>query len=241
MAKLNEFIAQIKQTGLSRSNRYSVIMNPPMSLMTGQNAFAQSFPDLRQLLMFCDQVQLPGLNLSTTQNRSFGEFREVPYEKLYGDLSMQFYVDTDLNVKTFFDTWMAAVQDPYTRTFSYYNDYITDITIVVEDLEDQMTYGVTLYECYPKTISPIQMDYSSKDIMKLQVSMNYKYWLPENMSKSQRSPAAPANLSGNRNFSIPESYINNFASFQKTISAVNPMGDITGTTDDEFIPGIFDE
>ena len=72
MAKLNDFIAQVKQTGLSRTNRYSVIMNPPMSLMTGQNAFAQNFQDIRQLLMFCDQIQLPGLNLSTTQNRTFG-------------------------------------------------------------------------------------------------------------------------------------------------------------------------
>ena len=235
MAKLTEFISQVKQTGLSRTNRYSVIMNPPMSLMTGQNAFAQSFPDIRQLLMFCDQIQLPGLNLSTTQNRTFGEFREVPYEKLYGDLNMQFYVDTDLNVKTFFDTWMASVQDPYTRTFSYYNDYITDITVVVEDLEDQMTYGVTLYECYPKTISPIQMDYASKDIMKLQVAMNFKYWLPENMAKPARGGVNP-NSNGNRNFSVPESFLNNFSTFQANVNQVSNT--IDGISN--FISGLFD-
>lgn len=234
MAKLNEFISQVKTNGLSRTNRYSVIMNPPMSLMTGQNAFSRSFPDIRQTLMFCDQIQLPGLNLSTAQNRSFGEFREVPYEKLFGDLNMQFYVDTDLHVKSFFDSWMGAIQNPYTRSFSYYNDYTTDMTIVVEDLEDEMTYGVNLYECYPKAISPIQLDYASKDVMKLQITMQYKYWIPENMSRPQRKTSPFPN--GNRNFGIPESYLNDFSNFQNQVNQVENLFE----TVSDFIPGLFD-
>ena len=200
--KLNEFIAQVKNYGMARNNRFSVIMNPPATITR--------FNGLRQILLYCDQVQLPGLNLATTQNRTYGEFREVPYEKLYGDIQMSFYVDTNLYVKTFFDEWMASIQDPTTRTFQYYNSYITDMEIRVEDLENNSVYVVTAFECYPKTVSPIQMDYSNKDIMKLQVTMQYKYWRAE--SNNVELTNQVNNLE--RNELVPETYYNNFNQFQ---------------------------
>lgn len=199
--KLNEFIAQVKNYGMARNNRFSVIMNPPATITR--------FSGLRQILLYCDQIQLPGLNLATTQNRSYGEFREVPYEKLYGDIQMSFYVDTNLYVKTFFDEWMASIQDPYTRTFEYYNRYITDMEIRVEDLQNSSVYIVTAYECYPKTVSPIQMDYANKDVMKLQVTMQYKYW----RSESNNVELTEQNIE--RNELVPESYYNNFNQFQR--------------------------
>ena len=33
-----------------------------------------------------------------------------------------------------------------------------------------------MIECYPKAVSAIQMDYGSKDLMKIQVTMQYKNW-----------------------------------------------------------------
>ena len=199
--KLNEFISQVKNYGMARNNRFSVIMNPPATITR--------FSGLRQILLYCDQVQLPALNLATVQNRSYGEFREVPYEKLYGDIQISFYVDTNLYVKTFFDEWMASIQDPYTRTFEYYNRYITDMEIRVEDLQNSSVYIVTAYECYPKTVSPIQMDYANKDVMKLQVTMQYKYW----RSESNNVELTEQNIE--RNELVPESYYNNFNQFQR--------------------------
>lgn len=234
MAKLNEFISQVKTVGLSRTNRFSVMMNPPPAIQYSNvpNAYTQQFGDLRKILLFCDQVQLPGLNYSTIQNRTFGEFREVPYEKLFGDLNLQFYVDTDLYVKSFFDAWMASIQDPIKRTFSYYNSYITDMTINVEDLEDEKRYAVTLYECYPKTIAPIQMDYANKDVMKLQVTMQYKYWIPESLNV--RGTGTNPFVDGRRNFNVPELFLNAFGSFQQEFS--NQIN--AGVND--FIGGLFD-
>lgn len=223
MAKLNEFIAQVKNVGLSRSNRYSVIMTPPPAAKVAE------FGDLRQLMLFCDQVQIPGLNLSTTQNRTFGEFREVPYEKLYGDVNMSFYVDTALYVKSYFDNWMASIQDPVTRTFAYYNDYTTNIDIQVEDINDEVRYTVKMFECYPKTISAIQMDYSNKDVMKLSVTMQYKYWVQsEKVNVSESLNTGEEVL---QDFQVPEAYYNDFKKFQQTIQEVdnvidNPAGAI---------------
>jgi hypothetical protein len=163
---IKDFIAQVKTNGLARTNRYAVILNPPKSI---------SSDSIRTVLLFCDQITLPGINYSTVQNRTFGEFREVPYEKLYDPCNLSFYVDTDMKVKSFFDNWVNAISDPVTRTYNYYNNYVTDITIQVQDLNEKTKYQITLVECYPKSINNIQLDYASKDVMKLQVQMQYKF------------------------------------------------------------------
>lgn len=224
MAKLNQFIAQVKNVGMARTNRYSVIMAPP------QNEWMAEYRDLEEILLFCDQIQLPGVNLATVQNRSFGEFREVPYEKLFGDISMNFYVDQALVVKQFFDAWMSSIQNPYTRTFAYYKSYTTQMNIQVEDLNDNTRYTVTAYECYPKTISPIQMDYASKDVMKLQVTMQYKYWTAygenANAQLGDSTSSAPMEFDELlvKNNIIPESYYNNFVGFQQDYADAKKLG-----------------
>lgn len=215
MSNLNDFISAIKVEGLARTNRYSVIMTPPPSLVLSASNdvpdsinFMSRFNDMKRILLFCDQVQIPGLNLSTIQNRSFGEFREVPYEKLFENITMNFYVDTSMNVKLFFDNWMSSIQNPTTRSFSYYETYITDIVINVEDLTDSSRYSVKLFECYPKAVSSIQMDYAGKDVMKLQVTMMYKYWQSSSMVTTNSPDLEPMSMP------LPDSYFSNFIDFQ---------------------------
>lgn len=163
---IEKFIANIKTKGLSRSNRYSVLFSPPVTLRN---------TNLFDIMLLCDQATLPGMSFSTTQNRSFGEFREIPYEKLYDTATFSFYVDKDMQVKYMFDQWINSVQDPDTRKFNYYDSYVTDLTIDVQDLNDQTRYTMNMYECYPKSVNSIQLDYASKDVMKLSVTIQYKY------------------------------------------------------------------
>jgi hypothetical protein len=164
---IEQFISTIKQQGLSRTNRYAVTLTPPVTV---DNA------NLNTILLLCDQVSLPGINYATVQNRTFGEFREVPYEKLFDTVSMSFYVDQGLQVKFLFDKWMSFIQDPKSRRFNYYKNYISPMEIVVQDLMNKSRYSVQLYECYPKNVGAVQMDYASRDVMKLQVTMQYKWW-----------------------------------------------------------------
>lgn len=176
---LDKFIAEVKSQGLARSNRYVVKFTPPLAGLDSKVP--------QTLSLFCDQVQLPGMNFSTAQNRTYGEFREIPYEKLFDNLNMSFYVDKNMYVKRVFDNWMEAIQNPGTRTFNYYKNYTTGMDIEVHDLMDRITYVVSLWECYPKTIGAIQMDYASKDVMKMSVTMQYKYWTSQLISQNDNS------------------------------------------------------
>lgn len=170
MAKLQDFIAKVKTTGYMIPSRYSVI-----------------FPNAAHgelLAMYCDQFQLPGLNINTSPSLTYGETREMPYTRLYDNINMSFYVDHDMKVKKYFDEWMASIQNPMDRTFSYYNSYIHDVQIDVEDLENNVKYSMILHECYPKTIGAIQLDYAAKDLMKISVTFAYKYWEPKFISST---------------------------------------------------------
>jgi hypothetical protein len=206
---INQFVSHIKSGALSRTNRYAVLFTPPQGINPG---------NLQKILLFCDQIQLPGTNYSTTQNRTFGEFREVPYEKLYDNITMSFYVDVDMKVKSLFDDWSNLISNPVTKTYNYYNDYITDMVIEVQDINDKTRYEMTLFECYPKTISSIQMDYASKDVMKISIGMQYKNWMASPKSPLTDGQKVPTNFF--------DKMTQNFTGFQETIN--NTLGTRAG-------------
>jgi hypothetical protein len=196
MATIKEFTAAVKSNGLARANRYAVVLNLPKSML-GFNA-----KTVEKAVLFCDQIQLPGVNFSTSQNRSFGEFRETPYEKLYEHINMSFYMDKDMQVKVLFDQWHSNIYNPTTRTFNYYDQYTSDITIEVQDGAGKPTYWVTLHECYPKSIGAVQLDYASKDIMKLSVSMAYKWYETSYVAPSELADGLPKNALTDRLMNI---------------------------------------
>jgi hypothetical protein len=200
MATLNEFISTVAGEGLMRTSRFAVIFSIPSIVTQGQYN-----RELRKVLLYCDNINLPGITLETTAAKTFGEHREMPHNKLFDTINMGFYVDNSMSVKLLFDNWMGAIQDPITRTFNYYKDYTTDITIDVFDIADKSRYQVTLFQCYPKALNPIQMDYSNKDVMKMTVAMNYKYWI---------SSAATNNEYLGDTVKVPTKYFTNFDQYQ---------------------------
>lgn len=162
-----DFIAEIKTKGIARTNRFTVDFSPPKVLNE----------DKRRLMLFCEKVSLPGINFATTSNRSFGETREVVYDRMFDPITMTFHVDRKMTVKAIFDNWMNYIVNPSDRTIGWYKNYITPMTIRVQDLEDATTYLIFLQEAYPKTVTPIQLDAgNNNDTMRLDVTFQYKYW-----------------------------------------------------------------
>lgn len=169
MAKLNDFIGQVKSEGLMRNNRYIITMPLPRGLLsTNMN--------MQKVLLLCDSISVPGVTLSSTPARTFGEIREMPYEKVFAPANLSFYVDNKMEVKKLFDNWQGIIQDPQSRTHGYYFNYTTNIDITILDVYDNSRYQVTLHEAYLKDISAIQLDASNRDVMKLNTTIQYKYW-----------------------------------------------------------------
>ncbi len=163
-----DFIAEIKTKGIARINRFTVDLSPPRALQE----------NTKRMLLFCEKASLPGVNFATTANRSYGETREVVYDRMFDPVTLTFHVDRNMTVKTVFDEWMNYIVNPSDRTIGWYNDYVTPMTIRIQDLEDKTTYLVQLMEAYPKTIQAVSLDAgSNNDTMRLDVTFQYKYWV----------------------------------------------------------------
>jgi len=203
MASLNEFISSVAGEGLMRTSRFTVTFTPPA---------ASVGIDLRKILLYCDNINLPGLTLETTAAKTYGEHREMPHNKLFDTINIGFYVDNSMSVKTVFDDWMSTIQDPTTRNFNYYYNYTTDLTIDVFDIADRSRYQVVLYQCYPKAINPVQMDYANKDVMKLTVAMNYKYWRSSSTTSTPSNGVVDQFLGDS--VQVPNTYFTDFPNYQ---------------------------
>jgi hypothetical protein len=162
-----DFIAEIKTKGIARTNRFTVDFTPPKAM-----------PETtKRMLLFCEKATLPGINYATTANRTYGETREVVYDRMYDPVTLTFHVDRKMSIKEIFDNWSQYIIDPSSRTVGWYNDYVTPMTIRIQDLEDNTTYLVQLWEAYPKTIGAISLDAgNNNDTMRLDVTFQYKYW-----------------------------------------------------------------
>lgn len=176
---ISDFITQVKTRGIARTNHYEVVIPFP-----SQNSTAQRLANL-----FCDTVTLPGLNIATTPSNIYGESREMPYNRNFEPVQMSFYVDSGLELKTQFDSWMENIVNPNTRAIGYYKDYIAPVHIYVKTIDGQAPYMITLHEAYPKTVNSITLDTASRDIMKMSITLQYKFWtyisIPMQSSSSQ--------------------------------------------------------
>jgi len=175
---LSEFITEVKARGLANPSKFMVTIAQPKGI-----SFNNASDSLRLMRLFCDQTQLPDQNISTAQLRTYGEVREMPYENLYGNVNFSFYCDSNYIVKKFFDTWIQSISDPNTRHWNYYNNYIAPtIDIMLFNNDGRSVYLVSLYECYPKQMQAVTLDYAAKETLKVNISMNYKYWRSATLS-----------------------------------------------------------
>jgi hypothetical protein len=229
MATLNEFLGSVRGEGLMRTNRFAVYFSLPAAMNTNLGS-----TNLRKVLLYCDQVKVPGLTFATAEAKTYGEVREMPYQRIFENIEMSFYVDNSMSVKLLFDNWLSAVINPGSRTLNYYNDYISDINISIFDINENARYTVTAFQCYPKTVSAIQMDYAGKDTMKLTVTFVSKYWqsgqVQSPVGVSQNTPSslggifgqgisAIGSILGGSPQPIPNTYFTNFNSYQTGIQS----------------------
>jgi len=220
---LKNFIALVKTEGLMRSSRYTVSIRLPKTMTSATN--------MRKILLFCSDVTIPGVTIATNQIRIHGEVREAPNEKMFDNANLSFYVDNNMEVKKFFDGWINSIQDPVTRNFNYYDDYVSEIQIDVEDTKDRKRYEIKMHECYPKNVGQIQVGYDQKEVMKLQVSMNYKYWTSRSFLAPLETKESPwdrflkmPTINGRELTSlpsVPENYNSNFSGFQEEYNTMS--------------------
>ena len=125
--------------------------------------------------MSCFQAQIPGHNIATT-DKDIG-FRSIAYQKIFSDVILGFYVDSDMSQLKFWQSWIDTIINKNTNHHGYYNNYVGTVKVTQENRSGHPVATWTLHDAYPKQIDPIQLDYGTNDaVMTINATITYRHF-----------------------------------------------------------------
>ena len=165
--------------GFAKNNKFSVVISAPSGIPALRNNGM-----LRRLSFFCDTVSLPTKSLATFEKTIYGPVKAMPYRMTFTEASMSFYLSDEMPEKKYFDFWQDAIVSTKSGLISYYDDYVSDITISkfsnsANNTNEQPTYAIKLLDAWPSIVAEIQLSHSGgSEAMKLPVTFQYRKWEP---------------------------------------------------------------
>jgi len=192
-SSLERFISQVNGRGLAKTNSFNVEISTPPCIRDVAGTI--SMPPL--LTLFCQSASFPATNIGVRELRITGPTYKRPYSIDYGGEGIQltFLVDSQMNIKSYFDLWMNKIINPLEFN-AYYDEketkYSTRIDISqvtktsttelddvvgklqsVEDEDDR--YFIRLEDAFPRNIGLIELDTTAQNsVHKLTVNFAYR-------------------------------------------------------------------
>lgn len=200
MSTFKQFAAHVSKHGISRTNRFRVIIPLPEKLQSkfAQNADSKKsdFPTLQSIIkivriftgpnsteftrgldLMCSQTELPGKTLNTTETKCNGDVKKIASTITYGNQQFTFKVSGDMFEKNIIDAWMNLVVNPFTHEVGYYDEYVVPITIHQLDIQDRIMHTVVLNDAYPVMSNPLVLsNVEANNVHELMTQFAYKSW-----------------------------------------------------------------
>lgn len=152
--------------------------------------------------LLCYRAQIPGSSSNTVDNQSTrtGIIEQFATKRVYDRLTFNFYVDNKYQLLTFLQSWIEYIHngsetrnktnmanDNYFFRNNYPNKYkISSATLHKFDNDYRYLKSYTFYNLFPVSITPIEVDYSSSQILKLSANFSYERYITE-ITNSGRS------------------------------------------------------
>lgn len=195
-----EFFSHITHKGVSRPNRFSVIIPMPTKMQpkideakhTESNTskiFGEAIKVLKvftgsnshemvdSLQMSCSQTELPGKTINTSETRYNGDVFKIGQSIMYGNQQFAFEVTRDMFEKNIIDQWMDLIVNPDTHEISYFKDYVVNIEINQLDVSDNIVHTVILEDAFPVNSNALTLSaHETNTIHELQVQFAYRRW-----------------------------------------------------------------
>jgi len=159
-------------TDYARPSRYWVQIGLPRVLQGTKEGYR-----VKDIELNCNSAQFPAVALGTSEHRTKGPLRKMPYDQIYTDLNLTFYNDSSFKEKRFFDTWMNKIVNNETKNYEFYDNYISYVIIAQLNMAGRVTYAVKLEEAYPTNVGEIALSYDNTDQIEIfPVTFTYRNW-----------------------------------------------------------------
>lgn len=180
----HEYAIQAFAEGYARPSRYLVLFRKPIIMRLAENdnvssgtLSAASDDNTKKMSILAHTVSVPQKSFTTFEHRNLGSPYKIPYSVNFDPFTISFYCDARMEIKRFFDNWTNLIINPDNGVLSYYDDFITEIEVVLLDVENFNHYTVRLHEAYPISVSSLELSASAANtILNMSVTFSYKFW-----------------------------------------------------------------
>lgn len=140
-----------------------------------------------QLTLQCESVPLPGMTLTESEDSiGAGLVKKKPIQKtLANEITLVFRISPSMAERNVFEHWMNQIFDPTLNIINFYKNYIDDMSVQLQDDNDDVIYQCNFEGVYPNEVSPIELT-ASGEYLKQSVKFSYFKW------KSATQPTSPA-------------------------------------------------
>ena len=205
---LSHFLGGDGKDGYALPSRFEVLVSPPNSASQIEwntpnqtvnewedpRPGAQGLPTAnglsKKISLRCESISLPGMNLtSSIDPGGYSVQPQVVDGVSFAEtINMTFQSSSDLEERVLFEKWQQLAWDRANWNIRYYDEYASgSVEIYILDMQKNKKYGVKLYDCYPKTITDVALNFApATDIVKINVAMQYKYWETMNIKAQPR-------------------------------------------------------
>ena len=177
---LNNWLAEVRYgDSFALPSRWEVFIDSP----AGGNS--------RKVSMRCESVDLPGRALNTSLDPNMYEIAPEIVDGITfgGTIALTIQASNNLEERVYFEAWQEEAWDRGTWNVKYYKEYVKPMEIYILDQTNFRKYGIKLFECFPKEIGPTQLSSDAAgDIIKIPVTMQYKYWETIDQKRPAKAP-----------------------------------------------------
>jgi len=220
MEKVREYVGRLAQT-----NYY--LTNIPLSTKLKEH-FQSSYKDLGNIDDFvkyklgylCSEATLPTTSFATAEVKDnfMGIPQEFAHTRLYTDIDLTYYVDSDYSILRFFEGWMdyiaggnfkrpnnfgandltepAAGTDlspKIYRRFNFPDDYkIQNMQIIKFERDFDKMLEYTFVNAFPKGITSMPVSYGPADLLKVTITFNFDRYVVTRRQLQQETTGQPA-------------------------------------------------
>ena len=197
---IGRFQAMVNEAeGFQRKARFYVEFGLPKGVIDdGRTTMADEFqgfsqsedieamradPTKRRVQAFCREIAMPNREAVQKDIRHNGPPRSIVYDYTSADITATFYTDKFMRERTFFVFLQKAAFSNTTHNMNYYDNYVAPVDIYAlgqfasRQERDDITYGVRLFDCYPKTLSEVTFNHDANEVQTFTVTFSFRNWV----------------------------------------------------------------
>ena len=179
--KINNFMTEIRSSGVARTNLFEVVLTAPR-VLSGN-------PVAEKISLYAEGAVLPGMNLQTQEvNRfGYGPQEKVPYTLQTNDITLNFIGDGRGEIYKFFYRWMQNIVradngvtsnkvsslglEPYEVEFK--SEYRSTMTITTFNEQGDAVLSYELTDAFPLNVPDVALNWSESNMMQFSVQFAF--------------------------------------------------------------------